>query len=244
VNTSPDIVEDACGYAWAEFIRCQPDRDRSWRAWLIVTAQRQAWKLHAKEANHVGFGHGDEDELVRDAIDPRDTLTLRSELRATLDLLAAVSERRRLVKAMHVTGYSYEEIAGRMGLGPARVNALITEANAAIRREHARVAPEQQPRTERAERLRALEQQPPKWLVKVVGRVPWRSENAGALLAWRRAALAVDDYRREHAPDFDGEHLGRRPDDERAARAYDLAYRAVVRSRESRQIERGRSLER
>ena len=27
VKTSPDIVDDACNYAWMEFIRHQPDRD-------------------------------------------------------------------------------------------------------------------------------------------------------------------------------------------------------------------------
>jgi hypothetical protein len=37
------------------FIRCQPDRDRNWCAWLVMTAQREAWRLHGKEAGHVGF---------------------------------------------------------------------------------------------------------------------------------------------------------------------------------------------
>lgn len=86
--------------------------------------------------------------------------------------------------------------------------------------ELSRVAPEQQPRTDRAERLRDLETQPPKWLVKAVGRPPGKSGNLGALLAWRRAALALDDYRREHAPELASDGLVSPPSDERAARAY------------------------
>src|ERR1700710_948349 len=34
VRTSPDIIEDACSIAWAQFLRHQPDRNREWRAWL------------------------------------------------------------------------------------------------------------------------------------------------------------------------------------------------------------------
>jgi DNA-directed RNA polymerase specialized sigma24 family protein len=55
VNTSPDIVDDACNYAWMEFIRHQPDRDRSWKAWLVTTAQREAWKLDGQERSNIGF---------------------------------------------------------------------------------------------------------------------------------------------------------------------------------------------
>jgi hypothetical protein len=54
VNTSPDIVDDAGAFAWIEFVRCEPDWNRSWRSWLIRTAQRDAWHLHAKEAGHDG----------------------------------------------------------------------------------------------------------------------------------------------------------------------------------------------
>jgi len=54
VNTSPDIVDDACNFAWMEFMRCQPDRDRNWRSWLVTTAQREAWRLHADDTRDLG----------------------------------------------------------------------------------------------------------------------------------------------------------------------------------------------
>jgi hypothetical protein len=76
VNTSPDIVDDACNYAWMEFIRHQPDRDGGWRAWLVTTAQREAWRLDGRERAHVGFEvEGHRDEFTREPADPRDVVT-------------------------------------------------------------------------------------------------------------------------------------------------------------------------
>jgi hypothetical protein len=171
-------------------------------------------------------------------------LGIRSDLRAALDLLAAVPERRRHAKALHVMGYTYDEIGDLIGLGHTRANALVTEANMAMRSEHLRVAPEQQPRSPRAARLRELEDEPPRWLVTAIGQPPGKSNRAEATLAWRRAALAVDDYRRDHAPALADDPLGPRPADPRAARAYELASRAVTRAREARSAIRRRSLER
>jgi DNA-directed RNA polymerase specialized sigma24 family protein len=45
-------VEDACAFAWAQFLEHQPDRDRNWRGWLFRTAQRQAWLIE-REWRHV-----------------------------------------------------------------------------------------------------------------------------------------------------------------------------------------------
>jgi hypothetical protein len=89
-------VDDACNYAWMEFIRHQPDRDGRWKAWLVTTAQREAWKLDGKERSHIGFEvEGNRDELTRELADPRDVVAVRSELRFALEVVATVPERRR-----------------------------------------------------------------------------------------------------------------------------------------------------
>jgi DNA-directed RNA polymerase specialized sigma24 family protein len=44
----PADIEDACAFAWVQFMRYQPDRDRHWRGWLVRTAQREAWRLTAR----------------------------------------------------------------------------------------------------------------------------------------------------------------------------------------------------
>src|SRR4051794_33272717 len=41
-------IEDACAFAWAQFLEHQPDRERNWRGWLFRTAQRQAWLLEGQ----------------------------------------------------------------------------------------------------------------------------------------------------------------------------------------------------
>ena len=243
VNTSPDIVDDACNYAWMEFMRYQPDRDGKWRSWLITVAQREAWRLDGKERSHIGFEVGGRDDLIREPADPRDVVAIRSELRSALDALAAVPERRREVKALWVTGFKYEEIQDKLGLSYTSVNRLMTEANHAIQKERLRAAPREVTPV-RAARLQELEGNPPKWLRNAIGRPPGKRVSAQITLPWRRAALALDDYRREHATHLRDEPLGSRPTDPRAARSFDLAERAITRAREARELSRGRSLER
>jgi RNA polymerase sigma factor (sigma-70 family) len=245
VNTSPDIVDDACSFAWMEFMRYQPERDSGWRAWLVTVAQREAWRLHAKEASHIGFGVGDRDDLSWEPADPRDVVGTRAELRSALAALAAVPERRREVKALWVTGFKYEEIKERLGLTYTRVNRLMTEANHAIQKERLREAPQREAMPARAARLQELEASPPRWLKTAIGRSPGKWVSTQITLPWRRAALAIDDYRREHGAHLrSDEPLGSRPTDPRAARSFDLAERAIRRAREARELSRRRSLER
>jgi DNA-directed RNA polymerase specialized sigma24 family protein len=235
VNTSPDIVDDACNYAWMEFIRHQPDRDGAWKAWLVTTAQREAWKLDAKERAHTGFEVDVRDDvLTREPADPRDVIAIRSELRFALDVFATVPERRREAKAMFVTGLRYTEIQERLGLTYTRVNHLIGEANKAVQSERHRAARLDLAGPPRVRCLRHLESNPPAWLTTAIGRPPSVHRSAEALLLWRRAALVIDHYRREHPEHLKGEPLGSRPTDPRAARAYDVVDRAITRAREAR----------
>jgi hypothetical protein len=229
-----------------EFVRCQPDRDRHWRAWLVTTALREAWKLGGKERGHVGFDvDGLSEGLVREAADPRDVVAIRAELRFALEVFATVPERRREVKALAVTGLKYDEIQAMLGLTYTRVNRLMTEANTTIQKERNRAALQDVEGPPRAQRLAELEANPPKWLRAAIGGPPGKYAPVDATLSWRRAVLAIDDYRREHGAHLQDEPLGARPSDPRAARSYDLADRAITRAREARlPPSRRRSLER
>src|SRR4051794_41130183 len=40
----PQDIEDAAAYAWIQFLRHQPDRDREWQGWLYRTAQHETWR--------------------------------------------------------------------------------------------------------------------------------------------------------------------------------------------------------
>jgi hypothetical protein len=228
-----------------EFLRHQPDRDGRWKAWLVTTAQREAWKLDGKERSHIGFEvEGNRDELTREPADPRDVVAIRSEPRFALDVFATVPERRREAKALLVTGFKYTEIQAQLGLTYTRVNHLISEANKAIQTERHRAARLDAEGPPKARRLRELESKPPAWLKAAIGPPPGK-HRAEVTLSWRRAAIAIDDYRREHGTQLKDEPLGSRPTDPRAARAYDLADRAITRAREARlPPSRRRSLER
>jgi DNA-directed RNA polymerase specialized sigma24 family protein len=54
VNTTPEVIEDACGVAWAQFMAHQPDRTRNWKGWLFRTAQHEAWRLDRQQRETNG----------------------------------------------------------------------------------------------------------------------------------------------------------------------------------------------
>lgn len=194
VNTSPDVVDDACAFAWTEFLRYQPDRDKVWRVWLVTTAHREAWRLHRAEARNIPTEVVDEYgdvRSVREASDDRDHVAIRQRLRDALDAFAKVPERRRSVKALQVTGFSYDEIAEKTGLSTTRINHMLTEANAVVRDEQSRLAVDRSP-SARAERLHTIEHQPPRWLVAAIGERPGNVAGTGTL-AMRRDLLTRSD---------------------------------------------------
>ena len=96
----------------------------------------------------------------------------------------------------------------------------------------------------RAARLRELEDDPPQWLTSTIGKCPARSKcSAGVVLAWRRAALAIEDYRTISCHDSPTDAIGLAPAEPAARRAYVRAQRAILdvtneRERRHRGIER------
>jgi hypothetical protein len=150
VHASREDIEDGCAFAWAQFLRVQPDRDGPWKSWLVTTARRDVWKLNARHQGVRAIVGEDELELgtTLEPADPRD------RIETALEFQAAMEELREL--------------------------------------------------PERAARLRELEDDPPDRLVKTIGTIPARSKSSSeAILAWRRAALAIDDCRRVEAESCD-----------------------------------------
>jgi DNA-directed RNA polymerase specialized sigma24 family protein len=246
-NAPRAMVEDACAFAWQQFLQHQPDRDRNWRAWLVITAEREAWRLHSAEARHASLSVAEEEYGglgTWDVADERDRAAIRSRLREALQAFAGLPERRRAIKALQITGFSYEEIAKMRGLTYTRVNRLLAEANAALRDQQSRVAASRGTGPARAVRLDELERDPPEWLRRAIGRRPPLTDDSRAVLAWRRATLAIDDYRRSYGRDLGDEPIGVRPLDDDAARAFDRARGAIERAVEARSRVRRRGLER
>ena len=195
-----DLVDNACAFAWQQFMQYQSDRDRHWKAWLVTTAERELWRLWRLQTRHVSLSADDDESgerLRSDAEDERDHAAIRLRLREALQAFARLPERRREIKALQVTGFSYDEIAEMRGLTWTRVNHVLAEANAALREYQVRTEAVRVDMTPRAMRLDELDQDTPPWLRRAIGKRP-STQSERAVLAWRRAALMVDDYRREY----------------------------------------------
>lgn len=232
VRTSPDIIEDACSIAWAQFLRHQPDRNREWRAWLFRTAQREAWLLDGKRREMRPFdddsGHA---PRVTEPTDRRDAFTERDELEAAVDVLAQLPPRLRRIAFLRATGHRYSEIQEITGDSRTRVSQLIRQANYRTREALQELEAAETAMPPRAERLRQLESSPPAWLTREIGRPPrgrgGRDGYATRLLGWRRAALAIEDYRQLTGFDSVVHAFGVRPGPEPLAQAFDAAQQAV-----------------
>jgi len=232
VQTSPDIIEDACSIAWAQFLRHQPDRNRGWRTWLFTTAQREAWVLDQKrrEVRSLGDDSGD-GPVIAEPTDGRDPFSERDELEAAVDVLGQLPPRLRRVAFLRATGHRYSEIQEITGDSRTRVSQLIRRANEHIRDALRELEAAEVANPPRAERLRELETAPPEWLKHEIGRPPrgkgGRTGHATRLLDWRRAALAIEDYRLLAGYDSEVRGLGIRPSEEPLSRAFDRARRAI-----------------
>jgi DNA-directed RNA polymerase specialized sigma24 family protein len=247
VNTEAAVVEDACAFAWAQFMHHQPDRDRNWRGWMLSVAQREAWRLHRQRAPIARLAEAW--ELTPGVPEPRerlDRLEVRAELTEAVGVLASLPPRLREVAFLRALGLRYTEIADVTGDSLRRVDRLLRSASIRMDEQVARRQRDGREVPARLRRLEELERTPPPWLICRIGRPPNvlnpRFSRAGEALAWRRAALALDDYRRVHEPtlpDVPPEHT---PVDEAAERNWTVVLAAIGRLERCR--DRSRTLER
>jgi hypothetical protein len=98
----------------------------------------------------------------------------------------------------------------------------------------------------RAARLRELETEPPSWLIEAIGRAPtFNKSSSKVILAWRRAALAIDDYRNQHGWNHAEIGIGPTPSQPVARRAHQHVERTIAQVRQERQLRKdGHSRER
>jgi DNA-directed RNA polymerase specialized sigma24 family protein len=228
VNASVDTVQDACSFAWVQFLREQPDRERNWKGWMVTTARREAWRLNAIEWNERESFDPDREPRTHG---PDERYELRMRFEAALVELKKLPPPLQRVVLVRSQVWKGEEVAGVLGMRPDQVEPLLRAAAIQLAKvnenRHDRERPVASPR---AARLRELEDEPPEWLTKVIGQCPHRSKSsAGVILSWRRAALAIDDYRRTTSYEHPREAIGFVPRDHDQKRAYIRAERAILR---------------
>src|SRR3954469_15796612 len=95
VHTSTaQTIEDACSFAWAQFLEHQPDRDHNWRGWLFRTAQRQAWLLEG-ERQHTSLRVTETSHVPHtyEAASPIDDFQLRDDVEEALSIVRELPPR-------------------------------------------------------------------------------------------------------------------------------------------------------
>src|SRR5690242_15264405 len=85
-HVSHQTVEDACSFAWAQFLTDQPDRDRNWRSWMFRTAQREAWLLHRREGRADLRGSDENADMSRADVSVPGAIQLRDDVAVALSL--------------------------------------------------------------------------------------------------------------------------------------------------------------
>jgi RNA polymerase sigma factor (sigma-70 family) len=143
---SQELAEDACAFAWLQLLRCQPDREAV-AGWLRVVARNEGYRLlrtsrrepflEDKPYPRCDGATGeplDWQELLPAAVDTE----LAVEARELLRSLACLRWHQRTVLTMQLAGYSYKEIAQRLGKTYTWVNRHLTEGRAELRRRRVR----------------------------------------------------------------------------------------------------------
>jgi DNA-directed RNA polymerase specialized sigma24 family protein len=214
--TASDTLEEACAHAWAQFMQHQPDRGDNWRAWLSVVAERHAWAIERKLQREIPNGSELALSTWAKNTAAENPIELFDDLNDALSVVAPLSPRLRQVALLRAFGLGRDDIAEITGDSGTRVDHLLRRANLLIGETLMERAHAERPSSPRAERLWQLERHPPGWLVERIGepsRTRKREGHGVARREWRRAAMALDDYRTAAgAETFDAMRCGSRAD--------------------------------
>ena len=129
VCATDEDVDDACAFAWTQFLRRQPDRQMAFN-WLVKVATREAWRLARRGRREARL-----EDLPVDSCAKLGRLALDDAIaaRQALELLASLPDRPRRYLALQVSGYSYEDICAATGATFTNVNKNLCRARSRIR---------------------------------------------------------------------------------------------------------------
>jgi RNA polymerase sigma factor (sigma-70 family) len=138
---SQELAEDACGFAWLQLLRYQPDREAV-VGWLRVVARNEGYRLlriSRREPFLEDRPCQRSDPASGEPLDWQELLPAREDTELAVEaseLLRALADLRwhqRTVLTMQLAGYSYKEIAQRLGRTYTWVNRHLTEGRAELR---------------------------------------------------------------------------------------------------------------
>src|SRR4051794_6703209 len=119
--STPQVIEDACSFAWAQFLQHQPDRDQNWRGWLFRTAQREAWRLNARsrEAGSLSGEAVEEDRSLAASTAGRpDPFETQLDVSDAFEVLEHVPQRLRRIALLRALGMRHKDISELTGDSP------------------------------------------------------------------------------------------------------------------------------
>lgn len=216
IRTTPDIVDDACAFAWMKLLSNQPRRETVY-AWLKTVARNRALRLdqlerdHARRSVSVDLNSGS-DYLIAAERGRAEVAQGMLELRERLQELPP---RQREIVFLHAAGWRDSELAEHYGLSYSRVNQLFARACAQMREMDIRAL---EPGTPRGRRLREIETDPPRYIVAAIGRQPSALRKTGieeTRREWKRLVLEIEDYRKANGITDEIRPLGREVDEPR-----------------------------
>jgi RNA polymerase sigma factor (sigma-70 family) len=126
VPSRPQVIEDACAYAWLELVARQPDRTNI-MGWLRIVARREAIRLGVYDRRLAGESAERVDERGAER------RSAGEDAREALGHLAALPARKRAVLTLRLSGYSHAEIAGELRMTRRTVERQLVRARAAVR---------------------------------------------------------------------------------------------------------------
>ena len=126
VNTTPEIVEDACSFAWAQLVRCQPRRETIFN-WLCTVAIREAIRLDRAERRLVTL------DEVTEPIAPVDAFEQWEDVTEAMDFLMRMPDRKRRIYLLHALGYTYAQIAELEGATLKTIDRQLARARDLVR---------------------------------------------------------------------------------------------------------------
>lgn len=129
VDTTAANVEDACMYAWLQFLRYELDETPQSTSWLTTVAIREAVKLDRADRRNDPIA-----QSVADRPDPRDHIAARDQLAYAAAIIqqAGLTAYQLQALSLQMWGLSYAQIAESTGKSRRAVERQLARANEKI----------------------------------------------------------------------------------------------------------------
>jgi RNA polymerase sigma factor (sigma-70 family) len=196
IRTTPDIVDDACAFAWMKLVSNQPERATVF-GWLRMVARNEALRLDRLSrsvSGRVSHDFSNAGEFIVPA--SRGKAEVAQGLMELHERLEQLPQRQREIVFLNAAGWRYADIAQDLGISEARVGQLLARASQQMREMDMRALEVTSPR---GRRLREIEDDPPLYIVASIGRQPRAHRKTGGeevKREWKRLVLEIEDYRK------------------------------------------------